>query len=248
MKRLSNHHSHLATALAVCAFGAGLATSRAADSPPGKVLFRADFEADAPGGRPAGWSVFADAGNDVAVVEGVSLGRRALRFTDAGGSVWKPMVATAICGEAESFVRVDCDWRLNATVDAHEKALTLVLRGEGNTEIAAVALGGPGGAAVRQKGLGWLPLGVPLRLNEWNHLTAIADPISWGERGAYTVLLGQGSEEAVFPNIPFYPPRGVYPKEYWHSPFFALGGGAAAGAGKEAYLDNVTVEVVRGRQ
>ena len=213
----------------------------------------------------------ADEGNDATVVETPALGKRAVRFTDAGGTVWKPMIQGQISGEADSFLKLDFDWRLHGTVDDFNRAFTVVLRGTGNIEVAAVALGGPGGVAVRQKGLGWVPLRVPLKterkgggdfpaalrqscgplaaaLPSWNHLTLIADPISWGERGAYTVVIVQGEERLVFPNVPFCPPHGRYPGEYWYSPCFTLAGSTAAGAGKEAYLDNVRVEVVAGRR
>lgn len=74
------------------------------------------------------------------------------------------------------------------------------------------------------------------------------EPGAWGERGAYTVVVTQGEERLVFPNIPFCPPRDRYPNEYWYSPCFSLAGSDAAGAGKEAYLDNVKIEVVSGRR
>ena len=224
------------------------ATAFAADSPVGKVLLSDDFEANAPGARPASWGVHADEGNDAVVVDTPALGQRAVRFTDAGGTVWKPMIQGQISGEAGSFLKLDFDWRLHGSVDDSNKAFTVVLRGTGNIEVAAVALGGPGGVAVRQKGLGWVPLRVPLKTDRWNHLTLVADPISWGERGAYTVVVTQGEERLVFANVPFCPPHGRYPGEYWYSPSFTLAGSTAAGAGKEAYLDNVKVEVVAGRR
>ncbi len=224
------------------------ATAFAADSPVGKFLLNDDFEANAPGTHPAGWGVLTDKGNDAVVVDSPALGKRSVRFTDTGGTVWKPMIQGGISGEPGSFLKLDFDWRLHGTVDDFAKALTITLRGPGNLEVATVALGGPGGAAVRQKGLDWVPLRVPLKTDQWNHLTLIADPISRGERGAYTVIVVQGNERMLFPNIPFYSPRGRYPDALWYSPTFILGGSTAAGAGMEAWLDNVKLEVVGSRR
>jgi len=223
------------------------AAAFAADSPVGKFLLNDGFEANAPGTHPAGWGVMVDKGNDAVVVASPALGKRSVHFTDTGGTVWKPMIQGGISGESGNFLKLDFDWRLHGTVDDFSKAFTVTLRGTGNLEVATVALGGPGGVAVRQKGLGWVPLRVPLKADQWNHLTLIADPISRGERGAYTVIVVQGEERMVFPNIPFCPPRDRYPDAYWYSPTFILGGSTAAGAGKEAWLDNVKLEVVAGR-
>jgi hypothetical protein len=226
-----------------------LAAVWAADSPPGTVLLNEDFEAQTPGTHPANWNVYTDPGNDAVVVESPALGQRALRFTDTGGTAWMPAICGFISGEAHSFLRLDCDWRLNATVDRQERAFTLVLRGTGNVAFVTIALGGPGGVAVLQPGQSWALLGVPLQLDQWNHLTLFVDPLAWGAKGACTLVIVQGQERLVFPNIPFTLPEGVqdFPPEYWFSPLFQLGGSDAAGPGVEAYLDNVRVEVVADR-
>ena len=155
----------------------------------------------------------------------------------------------AICGEANSFLRLDLDWLIPRTFEDHKKALTIVLRGDGNIATVSVAIGGPGGVAVLKNGKEWLALGVPVRLNQWNHLTIISDPISYGAKGAFDVIVTQGTERAVFENVLFsYRGNGEYPKTYWYSPCFSLPGGASAGAGKEAYIDNVRLTVVAARE
>ena len=225
------------------------AVSLRAESPVGTVLINDDFERDAPGAKPAGWTILVDEGNDVTVVDGPALGKRSLKFTDTSGTVWKPLIAGTICDEANNCLRLDFDWYLNNTFETHPKALTAVLRGDGNIATVSVAIGGPGGVAVFKRGKDWLPLGVPVRLNQWNHLTIISDPISYGAKGAFDVIVTQGSEKAVFENVPFsYRGNGEYPKTYWYSPCFSLPGGASAGAGKEAYIDNVRLTVVAGRE
>jgi hypothetical protein len=169
-----------------------------------------------------------------------------VHFTDTDGTVWKPMLFAQLPGTPNSFLKLDFDWRFSGQVDDFDKAFTAVLRGTGNIEVAAVAIGGPGAVAVRQKGLGWVPLHMPLTAQRWGHLTIIADPISRGENGAYSVIVAQDDKRMVFPNIPFCPPGGKYPDAYWYSPCFQLGGGAVAGA--EAWLDSVKLEVVAGRR
>ena len=228
--------------------GMAAAVSLRAESPVGKVLIGDDFERNAPGARPAGWTILVDEGNDVTVVDNPALGKRSLRFTDTGGTVWKPLVAGAICDEANSCLRLDFDWRLNCTFDDEKKALTVVLRGDGNIATVSVAIGGPGGVALLKKGKDWLSLGVPVRLNQWNHMTIISDPISYGAKGAFDIIVTQGAERAVFANVPFScRGNGEYPKTYWYSPCFSLPGGASGGAGKEAYIDNVKLVVVAER-
>ena len=222
------------------------ATSLRAESPVGTVLINDDFERDAPGARPPGWIVLVDEGNDITVVSSPALGKRSVKFTDTGGTVWKPLMSGAICGEANNCLRLDFDWYLTSTFDSHPKALTAVLRGDGNIATVSLAIGGPGGIAILKKGKEWLPLGAPVRLNQWNHLTIISDPISYGARGAFDIIVTlSGGERAVFANVPFgYRGKGEYPKTNWYSPCFSLPGGGPGGPGREAYIDNVRLTVV----
>jgi hypothetical protein len=224
------------------------AVSLRAESPVGTVLIDDDFERDVPGAKPPGWAILVDEGNDVTVVDSPALGKRSVKFTDTGGTVWKPLMSGSICGEANNCLRLDFDWCLKSTYDDHKKAFTVSLRGDGNIATVSVAIGGPGGVAVYKKGKEWLPLGVPVRLNQWNHLTIISDPISYGAKGAFDVIVTQGGERGVFENVPFScRGTGEYPKTYWYSPCFSLAGGASAGPGKEAYIDNVKLSVVAER-
>ena len=182
------------------------------------------------------------------LVDTPAVGQRAVHFTDTGGSVWKPAICSVVNGQADKFLRWDCDWRINTSVDRPDKAFTMVLRGTGNRAMVTVTLGGPGGVAVRQ-GPDWVKLDAPVRLNAWNHLTVYTDPVSLGEKGACTVIVTQGEDRTVLANLA-YPAANTwpeYPGAWWYSPLFSLGGGAAAGPGVDAYLDNVRVEIVDSR-
>ena len=240
----------LTVALALALLGGVLAACFAEDTPPPPPpLVNDDFEACTLGGTTLPrWNVYVDEGNAVTVVDTPAVGQRAVRFTDIGGAVWKPAICSVVNGQADAFLRWDFDWRINQTVDRWEKAFTFLLRGTGNKAVVTVTLGGPGGVAVRQ-GKEWVALDAPVRLNEWNHLTVYTDPISLGEKGACTVIVTQGDDKAVLPNLA-YPAAATwpeYPAAWWYSPLFSLGGSMVAGAGVEAYLDNVKVQVVDSR-
>ncbi|NCO39710.1 MAG: hypothetical protein COZ06_35955 [Armatimonadetes bacterium CG_4_10_14_3_um_filter_66_18] len=229
----------------LCLIGAA---AFAADSPVGTVLFSRDSESDAVGAQPAGWAVLVDNGNAAVVSDAPAWGERSLKFTRTGGTVWKPMISGTISGEDNSALQLDSDWYLPALFDSDSEALSVVLRGDGNRAVVTVAVGGPGGVAVRQGVRDWLPLLFPVHPGAWGHVTVVMDPISRGAGGACDVTVSQGAEKMTYPNIAFTPDwNNQYPTTHWNSPYFHLGGGKP-GAAVEAYFDNVRLQVVQERK
>ncbi len=221
----------------------------AADSPVGTVLLDTDFERDAVGAKPKGWLVFVDKGNSAAVAAapaGGAAGKRCMKLTRAGGTVWKPMISGAVRGEAKSCLQVDFDWYLPALFDSDARAFVVVLRGDGNRAVVSIAIGGPGGVSVQQGRREQIALGFPVKPRQWGHVAILCRPISLGARGTFDVTVSQDGERMTYPNIAFIPDRpGQYPKVHWYSPYFHLAAGEP-GAPAEAYFDNVRVQVVAG--
>lgn len=236
----------------LCAISAFVAAcgfyAYAADSPVGKVLLTDDFEHGTLGGPPPHWLTFTDKGNRVALVSKPALGKRSLEFTRSGGTVWKPMVSGSISGESGNALQLDFDWYLPARFPADAGGLSAVIRGNGNRAVVTVLIGGPGGVAVRQGKKGVLPLLFPVKPEAWGHVTIVCDPISRGKDGAFDLTVTQGAEKMRYPNIPFAPNwNAEFPTSFWYSPTFQLGAGKP-GAPATAYIDNMQVRVVAGRE
>ena len=235
------------SAAALLSLLASAAALLAADSPVGKVLLTADFERDQVGAQPAGWSIFADDGNAVAVAASPTQGGAngaCLKLTRAGGTVWKPMARGHIQGEGGSHLRLDFDWYLPALFEPDASALVAVLRGDGNRAVVRISIGGPGGVVVQQSPRESIALEFPVKPGEWGHMTVLSRPISLGAQGTYDITVAQGEERMIFPNIGFAQDwQGQYPTVHWHSPYFHLGAGRP-GSPAEAYADGIRVLVV----
>lgn len=194
-------------------------------SPADDLLLQDEFADQAVGARPGPWQYFTDEGNDAAIADAPGIGGRCLRLTRAGGTVWKPMVSGWAGGEADSPVRLEFDWYVEA-LDEASPVLVASVRGNGNISVAQVALGGPGGVAIAGEAGEWVGLDFPIRAGQWGHLTILSDPISRRAGGAFDVEVSQGEERAEYPNVAFHPNwRGDYPDELWYSPTFHVPGG-----------------------
>jgi hypothetical protein len=159
-----------------------------------------------------------------------------------------PMVSGTVAGEGKSTVRLECDWYLPALSDGTDQVLYVTLRGNVNISTVQVGLGGPGGVTVPQGRDEWAPLGFPIRAGQWGHLSITADPMSRKADGAFDLVVTQGKERAVYPNIPFRPDwQGKYPEELWYTPTFHVGGGSPTRP-REAYVTNVRITVVPPRE
>lgn len=222
---------------------------QAAENSEETVLIDDDFETIALRAEHSPWLVYdEDENNEVATLESPDGKSHAVRFTDIGGTGWKPLLSGKIKGESESYLQLDFDWYLPQAFDTDKKSLCVtVARDKGNVSAVEVHIGGPSGIAVRDKNK-LIPLNVTIKTGQWNHMTIVCDPISRGAEGAFNIIVVQDKEKSVFENFPFSPNfNGEYVASLWYSPFFALGSGEAAGEGKEAWIDNVKLKVVKDR-
>lgn len=219
----------------------------AQESAIGKVLLDETFQQAAVGSRPAPWLYFTDAGNDAAIAEAPVIGGHALKLSRTSGTVWMPMVTGTVSGEAKNTVRLECDWYLSALSDSTDPVFYATMRGDGNINVAQVGFGGAGGVAVPQGRDNWVPLGFPVRAGQWGHLSVTVDPMSRKDGGAFDLVVSQGKERMVYPNIPFRPDyRGQYPNELSYTPTFHVGGDPTKP--REAYVTNVRITVVPPRE
>lgn len=215
-------------------------------NPGGRVLINDDFEGNNIGAKPVKWACHLDEENEISVVEAPAIGNRAVRLCNTGLTVWKPLISGFVSGESDAALQLDCEWYLTKPFSDDKSALTVTMRGKGNIGLVVVSIGGPGGIAVMQTGLGYVPLNLPVKFNQWNHLTIIIDPIVKGKEGKFTLIVKQGEEKAEFKNLSFYPPaqwQGDFPTEWWYTPTFNLFG--APSPDREVYIDNVRLEVIQ---
>lgn len=206
----------------------------------GTVLLDDGFEAAAIGGQPAGWPCFTDIGNAIAVADRPATGQRSLKLSRSGGIVWKPMVSGQLNGQPNSSLQFEFDACLSALSDRWGDAFIGWLRGEVNQALVEIALGGPGGVAVRGERGEWLALDFRLKAGEYAHVKVIADPLTRGKDAVFELTVTQGEERLRVPNILFRRLPGAYPANWWYCPTFHLGGGSAEHP-REAWIDNVKV-------
>ncbi|MBI2302653.1 MAG: hypothetical protein HYU66_27420 [Armatimonadetes bacterium] len=204
----------------------------------GTVLLDDGFEAGGVGRQPAGWPCFADVGNSIAIADQHALGQRSLKLTRSGGTAWKPMVSGQISGQPNSSLQFEFDACVGALSDRWDDAFIGWLRGEVNQSLVEIALGGPGGVAVRGERGEWLALDFPLEASECAHVRVVADPLTRGKDAVFELTVTQGEERLRVPNILFRRLPGAYPANWWYSPTFHLGGGSAEHP-REAWVDNV---------
>jgi hypothetical protein len=216
-----------------------------ADSPEGTMLLDEDFEKNDIGAKPAKWYVHVDDEKEVSIVGSPAIGNRAVRLNDTGPTVWKPMISAGVSGESDSYLKLDFDWYIEKPFKG-DTVFSANMRGKGNISIVAILIRGNGGISVKQKGLGFVPLNIPLKLGQWNHLTIITEPISKKETGVFSIVVKQGQEKSEFKNLQFYPPekwQGEFPDAWDHTPYFNLTSKAAGSEG-EVYIDNVKLQVI----
>lgn len=206
-----------------------------------KVLMTADFERDQTGKTPRGWYVAVDKGNSVEVVDDLPDSTQCLKFTDVSGSQWKPFVSGYVKNPSDKPLRLDFDWRINQKFASGKQALSVMIRGYGNIALVNVCIGGGdtlviplGGSAPPIK------LDVPILVDQWNAMSIIMDPVKMGDKGTYTIIIKQGENTLMFPNIQFSSNwYKQYPTQLWMSPAFSLGQRGIAGEGAFAWIDNV---------
>jgi len=208
----------------------------AADSLQKTVLLDTDFEKDTVGTNPKQFTTAKDFEKEVMITfDPTGKENKCVKFVDMMPGGWKPAIWANCGGELDGKLCLDFDWYLTGI--NKKRGLQVLVRGERNIPTIKVSIGGEGGVKASD-----ILLNVPIKINQWNHLTIISDPISYRDKGRFTIVVTQGKEKIKFKNIPFSKSWDgkKYASTLWNSPYFS----GANHSGFEVYIDNVQLKII----